>query len=59
MLRRFCLVFIRFSHAGQIALTRVCITHLADLYTAGHAVEPNNGYDTKAEEWRGRLGDSD
>ena len=35
------------------------IQRVVDLYTAWHAAEPGNGYDTKAEEWRERLGDSD
>ncbi|MBL4698917.1 MAG: serine/threonine protein kinase [Phycisphaerales bacterium] len=35
------------------------IQRVVDLYTAWHAAEPGNGYDTKAEDWRGRLGESD
>ena len=41
------------------AKTQACITHLVDLYTALHDIEPNNGYGIKAHEWRGKLGDSD
>jgi hypothetical protein len=38
--------------------TQTCITSLVNLYTAWDAAEPGNGYDTKADEWRGRFSDS-
>lgn len=35
------------------------IQRVIDLYTAWHAADPNNGYDTKAEQWRSKLTDTD
>ncbi len=36
------------------AKTKTCITYLADLYAALHDIEPNKGYEIKAQEWRGK-----
>ncbi len=35
--------------------TRECTQALVDLYTVWHTVEPDNGYDTKAAEWKTKL----
>jgi tetratricopeptide (TPR) repeat protein len=36
--------------------TRGCTQALVDLYTAWHASQPGKGFDTKAAEWKAKLG---
>jgi serine/threonine protein kinase len=36
--------------------TRNCKQAIVDLYTDWHAAQPGKGYDTKAQEWKARLG---